>query len=126
MDGSGGCNKNSSFAISFDCNGCSNGKDCLFTWKQNTISLSGCTNNDNKLWTASVKPLLDRLYSAAKQTEVPYDWCANSCGLSTGAVVGIVIGVISGLGLLGVGIHFILKRRRVRDGYIKHTSSLIT
>jgi len=58
---------------------------------------------------------------------VKYDWCGNACSLSTGAVVGIVIAVVAGLGVLGVGIHLFLKRRRrFSDGYTKHNSSLIT
>ena len=126
MDGKGGCNTSSSFMISFDCSACSNGQDCTYTLKQNDFSFTGCTNSDDKIW-VNFKSLLDGLYLVAKQTDEKYDWCASSCVLSTGAIVGIVIGVVVGMVVLVVGVHLFLKRRRrLSDGYLKHSSSLIT
>lgn len=125
VDKQGGCNKNSSYTISFNCKGCSNGNDCLFTWVQAGSSYSGCTNGGDRIWLAN-KFVLDGLYSAIKQASEPYDWCGASCGLSTAAIVGIVVGVVASLGLLGTGICCFLKRRkRSTEGYHKHSSSML-
>ena len=50
VDNQGGCNKNSSYTISFSCKGCSNGNDCSYAVSQGGSSFSGCTNTDDKIW----------------------------------------------------------------------------
>lgn len=108
MDPVGGCNKNGSFNLTMECSGCTLGKDCAFTWYLNSLTIKGCTNDEDKHWD-NLKKILNLLYVLHINANDLYNWCGNACTLSVGAILGIVAAVVGVLGVLGLGIHFYLK-----------------